>query len=64
MKAARIAEIENELRAAIPNGVYDANSFVVIECDACHGASDDHKANCYVPLVYELLDEVKRQAGI
>lgn len=63
MDAARIAEIESELQTAIPHSDdYDlsANGFLVIECIACQGAHDDHKAGCYVPLVYELLNEVKR----
>jgi len=63
MDAKRIAEIETELQTAIPfSAEYDPNAFAVIQCDVCNGAHDDHKARCYVPLVYELLEAVKRDA--
>lgn len=61
MTATRIAEIETELRAMIPFSVeYDPEDQAIVICNVCAGAHDDHKAGCYVPLVYELLDEVKR----
>jgi hypothetical protein len=59
MEEKRIAEIETELRAAIPNDPYDPDPASIAVCKVCSGASDDHKGNCYVPLVYELLDAVK-----
>jgi hypothetical protein len=59
MNARRIAEIEDALLVAIPNEVYQPDLESVI-CQQCNGATDDHKANCYVPMVYELLREVKR----
>lgn len=62
MDVVRIAEIEAELQAAIPFRVeYDPNDQAIVICNVCNGAHDDHKANCYVPLVYELLDDYKRQ---
>lgn len=63
MDAKRIAEIEVELRAAIPNDEYDPHAYppLLTGCQVCKGAADDHKANCYVPLVYELLEAVKQQ---
>lgn len=63
MIATRIAEIETELQAKMPYSDYDPNSPTIILCDICDGATDDHKAGCVVPLVYELLDEVKRQVA-
>jgi hypothetical protein len=61
MNATRITEIEMELQAAIPhNNEYDPNAYPpLIECKVCDGAYDDHKAGCYVPLVYELLEAIK-----
>lgn len=63
MDARRIAEIETELQAVIPHSDgYDPNAWAVIECEVCQGAHDDHKTNCYVPLVYELLNDAKQHA--
>lgn len=62
MNASRIAEIESELRAKMPYSAdYDPGSATVILCDVCNGATDDHKAGCIVPLVYEMLSTVKKQ---
>lgn len=64
MDAKRVAEIEEELRTKMPYSAnYDADSPTVILCDICNGATDDHKAGCVVPLVYELLEEVKETVG-
>lgn len=62
MKATRIAEIEVELQTAIPNESYQPMRSYVVVCKVCSGATDDHKNNCYVPLVYELLDDAKQHA--
>ena len=60
MNARRVSEIESSLREAIPHEVYQPDLEPVLY-QQCGGATDDHKANCFVPLVYELLDDVKRR---
>ena len=61
MNARRASEIESAMLEAIPNEVYQPDLEPLI-CQQCSGATDDHKANCFVPLVYELLADVKRRA--
>ena len=63
MTETRLSEIEAELQAAIPfSAEYDPSGYPpLIECKVCGGCTDDHKANCYVPLVYELLEAVRRE---
>lgn len=63
MDIKRLLEIEEALHERLPNGAYDENAQVVVTCQICNGAIDDHKGNCIVPMVYELLDEVKEMLG-
>ena len=50
----RLAELQETLRSRYPNAPYDPDSDPVI-CQECLGAIDDHKANCAVLDIYELL---------